>query len=492
MACSKKSLSTNREKGTSLLPVNVEAAKVAVPRKTDTIAAIATPPGIGGIGIIRISGPDALSILRRIFRPHRSNLKTYRSHRLYYGSAVNRDQEILDEILAVYMRAPATYTREDVVELHSHGSRLVLQSILAEVFSAGARPAEPGEFTKRAFLAGRIDLTRAEAVIDLLQAKTTGGVRLAVGQLQGNLEAALTPVQDVLVRLLAFVEVAIDFPDDDVEILDRESLRHQLQGSVIAPVEELLRLAGQGKVIREGVHVVIAGRPNVGKSSLLNGLLREERALVTDIPGTTRDTIEEMIAIHGVPVHLVDTAGIHAHEDLVEALGIERARRKLHEADLVLFMIDARAGITRQDHELYQLVRERDHLVVYNKIDLVDEEHLHGLEKMFPGAATVRLSALTGKGLEELQEAIYAKVLHCGGQELEEQLPCAPNVRHKAILSAMLETCRRIDQALLAQIPADLLAVELQTALDDLMDITGVTTPEDVLEKIFSEFCIGK
>ncbi len=465
---------------------------MAVPRKTDTIAAVATSAGIGGIGIIRISGPDALSILRRIFRPHRTNVVKYRSHQLYYGSAVNRDQEILDEILAVYMHAPATYTREDVVELHSHGSWLVLQSILSEVFAAGARPAEPGEFTKRAFLAGRIDLTRAEAVIDLLQAKTEGGVRLAVGQLQGNLEKALTPVRDVLVRLLAVVEVAIDFPDDDVEILDRESLQHQLQESVIAPVEYLLQLAGQGKVIREGVHVVIAGRPNVGKSSLLNGLLREERALVTDIPGTTRDTIEEMIAIHGVPVHLVDTAGIHAHEDLVEALGIERARQKLREADLILFMVDAQVGITEQDRELYRLVGKRNHIVVYNKMDLVDEKYLADLEKMFPGTQSVRLSARVGTGLEELQEAIYTKTVTNCGRELEEQLSCAPNVRHKAILSAMLKTCRRIDQALLAKIPADLLAVELQTALDGLMDITGVTTPEDVLEKIFSEFCIGK
>ncbi len=464
---------------------------MAVPRKTDTIAAVATPAGTGGIGIIRISGPDALAILRRIFRPQRGNLEKYRSHQLYYGSAVNRDQEILDEILAVYMHAPATYTREDVVELHSHGSWLVLQSILSEVFAAGARPAEPGEFTKRAFLAGRIDLTRAEAVIDLLQAKTEGGVRLAVGQLQGNMESALTPVRDVLVRLLAVVEVAIDFPDDDVEILDRESLRHQLQESVIAPVGDLLHLADQGKVIREGVHVVIVGRPNVGKSSLLNGLLREERALVTNIPGTTRDTIEEMIAIHGVPVHLVDTAGIHAHEDLVEALGIERARKKLREADLVLFMVDAHAGITGQDQELYRLVCKRNHLIVYNKMDLVAEEQLQDLEKNFPGTESVYLSARTGKGLEELQEAIYAQVVDCG-RELEEHISCAPNVRHKAILSAMLETCRRLDQALLAQIPADLLAVELQTALDCLMDITGVTTPEDVLEKIFSEFCIGK
>ncbi len=464
---------------------------MAVPTKTDTIAAVATPAGTGGIGIIRISGPDALAILRRIFRPHRIKLKNIRSHCLYYGSAVDDEQNVLDEILAVYMRAPATYTREDVVELHSHGSWLVLQSILSEVFAAGARPAEPGEFTKRAFLAGRIDLTRAEAVIDLLQAKTESGVRLAVGQLQGNLERALTPVRDVLVRMLANVEVAIDFPDEDVEILDREMLRHQLQESVIAPLEELLRLAGRGKVIREGVHVVIVGRPNVGKSSLLNGLLREERALVTSVPGTTRDTIEEMIAIHGVPVHLVDTAGIHAHKDMVEALGIERARRKLDEADLALFMVDASAGITDQDRELYRLVCNRNHLVLYNKIDLVSKEHIADLEKKLPASASVRLSAKTGMGLEELQEAIYARVVD-SGRELDERIACAPNVRHKAILSAMLATCRRLDQAFVAQIPADLLAVELQSALDGLMDITGVTTPEDVLEKIFSEFCIGK
>ncbi len=464
---------------------------MAVPRKTDTIAAVATPAGTGGIGIIRISGSDALSVLRRIFRPQRANLKKYRSHRLYYGSAVNRDQEVLDEILAVYMRAPATYTREDVVELHSHGSWIVLQSILSEVFAAGARPAEPGEFTKRAFLAGRIDLTRAEAVIDLLKAKTEGGVRLAVGQLQGNLESALIPVRDVLVQMLANVEVAIDFPEEDVEILDRESLSHQLRESVIAPVADLLHLADQGKVIREGVHVVIAGRPNVGKSSLLNGLLREERALVTNIPGTTRDTIEEMISIQGIPVHLVDTAGIHAHEDMVEALGIERARKKLRESDLVLFVVDAQAGITGQDRELYQLVCNRNHLVIYNKMDLVTEKQLAGLEKIFPAPVSVRLSAKTGTGLEELQKAIYTRIVD-SGRELDERIACAPNVRHKAILSAVLETCQRLDQALSAQIPADLLAVELQTALDGLMDITGVTTPDDVLEKIFSEFCIGK
>ncbi len=464
---------------------------MAVPQKTDTIAAVATPPGIGGIGIIRISGSGALPVLRRIFQPHRQDLQDYQTHRLYYGCAVDHTGRVLDEILAVYMRGPATYTREDVVELHSHGSWLVLQSILKEVFAAGARPAQPGEFTKRAFLAGRIDLTRAEAVIDLLQAKTEGGVRLAVGQLQGRLEEELTPVRAALVHLLALVEVAIDFPDDDVEIIDIGRQRQQLHNEVVVPLRRLLRLADQGKIIREGVHVVIAGRPNVGKSSLLNGLLREDRALVTSIPGTTRDTIEEMISIRGIPVHLIDTAGIHDQEDIVEELGIERARQKLREADLVLFLIDAARGVTDEDRDLYRRIREQKHLVVYNKMDLVDEKRLAEVEKTLNNSPSVCLSARTHQGLETLQEAIYQRIV-VSGREVDEQVSCAPNLRHKAILTAAVEACQRIDQALALQLPADLLAVELQAALDCLSDIVGLTTPEDVLEKIFSEFCIGK
>jgi tRNA modification GTPase len=464
---------------------------VAVPQKTDTIAAVATPPGIGGIGIIRISGPEALCILHRLFCPHSGGKKgKFQSHKLYYGTVVDRSGRTHDEILYVYMRAPATYTREDVVELHSHGSWLVLQSVLAEVLAAGARPAEPGEFTKRAFLSGRIDLTKAEAVIDLLQARTDGGVRLAVEQLQGSLLDEVEAVRSALIHMLAVVEVAIDFPDDDVEILDEGHLLEQLQQQVIVPVRRLLRLADQGRVVREGVHVVISGCPNVGKSSLLNGLLQEERALVTSIPGTTRDTIEEMISIHGVPVHLVDTAGIRAHDNLVEELGIERARRKLIEADLVLFLVDADAGVTDQDRELYRSVRDHDHLVVLNKIDLAGEERLSRIGKEFAPLKSVRISARRHIGLDGLQEAIYAKVVV--GEEVREQLSCAPNVRHRAILSTTLEACERLRQALTRQTPADLLAVELQAALDGLSDIVGLTTPEDVLEAIFSEFCIGK
>jgi len=464
---------------------------VAVPQKTDTIAAVATPPGIGGIGIIRVSGSNALPVLCRLFRPHDGrSKKKFQSHKLYYGTVVGRSGRIIDEVLAVYMRAPATYTREDVVELQSHGSWLVLQAVLVEVFAAGARPAEPGEFTKRAFLSGRIDLTKAEAVIDLLQARTDGGVRLAASQLQGALLDEIEAIRTALVHLLAVVEVAIDFPDDDIEILDNERLLGQLRQQVIEPIERLLRLADQGRVVREGVHVVIAGRPNVGKSSLLNALLQEERALVTSIPGTTRDTIEEMISIHGVPVHLVDTAGIRAHDNRIEELGIERARKKLIEADLVLFLVDAAAGMTREDREIYQSVRGYAHLVVLNKIDLTGEGELLQLEKEFSPLASVRISARALLGLNGLQEAIYKRVVT--GKEIQEQLSCAPNVRHKVILTTTLAACERLHQALIMRVPADLLAVELQSALDGLSDITGLTTPEDVLETIFSEFCIGK
>jgi len=464
---------------------------VVVPQKTDTIAAVATSPGVGGVGIIRISGSEALPILRRLFRSH-SGRTHFESHKLYYGTIHERSGQTLDEVLAVFMRAPATYTREDVVEIQSHGSWLVLQTVLQEVYVAGARPAEPGEFTKRAFLGGRIDLTQAEAVVDLLQAKTQGGMRLAVEQLQGELMEEIEALRDALVRILAVIEVAIDFPDDDVEILDRSQLQEQLRRDVTRPLERLLRCADQGRIIREGIHVVLAGRPNVGKSSLLNGLLREERALVTHIPGTTRDTIEEMISIRGIPVHLVDTAGIRAHDDVVEELGIKRAQRKFAEADLVLFLLDVAEGFTSQDQALYEDIRHRNHMVVFNKIDLVKKEELDNLAKKLKGSPEpVLISARKGQGLDTLQNAIYDQVVG-GGDGIQEQPSCAPNVRHKAILTSVAESVRRLDDGLRMGDAADLLAVELQGALAALSDIVGLTTPDDVLEVIFSEFCIGK
>lgn len=463
---------------------------MAVHPATDTIAAIATAPGAGGIGIIRISGSNALSLLNKVFLPHIPR-QYYTSHTLYYGTVVDHQGQALDESMAVYMRAPHTYTREDVVELHCHGSYLVLQAVLRSLFTLGCRPAEPGEFTKRAFLAGRIDLTQAEAVLELLQAQTDGAARLAVHQLQGHLYERLETIRHQLVNFLALLEVAIDFPDDDVEIVNTVEITGQLQVQVLAPLEELIAWSDQGKILREGVKVVIAGRPNVGKSSLLNALLQEERALVTPVPGTTRDTIEERIVVRGVPVCLVDTAGIRMHEDPVEALGIERARKKLEAADFVLFVVDAAAGLTERDQDLYRSVCDKAHLVVINKSDLVAVGQLEMIASTVPGAVCIPISAKHHQGLDRLLDALFQAIVAGGGQ-VSEQMTCAPNTRHRAILRRTLEACQRFAQALAAGAPVDLLAVEVQTALDSLGDITGLTTPDEVLDAVFSQFCIGK
>lgn len=459
-------------------------------RQSETIAAIATPPGVGGIGIIRVSGPAAYSILQTVFVP-KKHRGTYRSHTLYYGTVSDGNGSVLDEVLAVYMRAPHTYTREDVVELHSHGSYLVLSAILEEILRRGARAAEPGEFTKRAFLAGRIDLTRAEAVIDLLRARTGTGMQLAVGQLQGRLFQRIDDLRQALVEILAVLEVAIDFPDDDVELIDSQVILTKLEQQVESPLAELIALADRGRIIREGINIVIAGLPNVGKSSLLNALLQEDRALVTPIPGTTRDTIEEVISINGVPARIVDTAGIRTEAESIEELGIQRARRKVREADLVLFMVDAATPLTGQDMELYSSLGAVDRIVVFNKIDIADQESVAIKESSFSGVPLVRISARHHDGLTDLQNAIYTHIMG-NTAALQEREPCAPNVRHRLVLQESLAACRRLRTALASGITVDLLAVEVQAALDCLGDIVGLTTPDDVLDRIFAEFCIGK
>lgn len=456
----------------------------------DTIAAIATPPGTGGIGIIRISGPEALSILQQVFKPHKPH-PSYTSHTLYYGTVNNREGDVLDEVLAVYMRAPNTYTREDVVELQSHGSFLVLNSILQEIIHIGARPAEPGEFTKRAFLAGRIDLTQAEAVIDLLQAKTGKGVELAIGQLRGEMFSRIEEIRSALVDILALFEVAIDFPDDDVELVDRQQMLVTLEGRIEKPLAELIALSEQGSIIRDGVNLVIAGLPNVGKSSLLNALLQEERALVTPVPGTTRDTIEEFVSIQGIPVRVVDTAGIREHAETIEEMGIQRARQKMREADLVLFLLDATTELTEQDRQLYESIGEGKRVVALNKIDIADQDAAQLLEQEFPGENVVRISAKKHLGIAELQEAIFASIVG-EGSVLEERISCAPNIRHRTVLQQSLAAVRRLADDLKTGVTTDLAAVDVQAALDHLGDIVGLTTTEDVLDRIFADFCIGK
>lgn len=457
--------------------------------RQDTIAAISTPPGAGGIGIIRLSGGQALPLLKIIFQPKVASC-SFRSHQLYYGHIRHPESgKIFDEVLAVHMAAPLTYTREDVVEIHCHGSFLVLQNVLELILSCGAVLAAPGEFTKRAFLNGRIDLTQAEAVIDVLSAKTRKGVDLAQEQLSGALYHKIDPIRQSLMHMRAVVEVAIDFPDEEIEIIDHSALLGQLEDEVTQPIKKLLHSADRGRLYREGISLVIAGLPNVGKSSLLNTILQEERALVTAIPGTTRDSIEEIVDIHGMPVRIIDTAGIRDDAGEVEELGIQRARDLINKADLILFMIDGSRELTDGDRKLYTQVKHKPLLPVINKIDLCDNL-VPDLSSLLNIGHYVTISAREQTGIEQLKQAIFASVT--SGNEQWEEGGCAPNVRHKQALIKTVEAVERVRFSLESGLTNDLIAIDLQECLDYLAEIVGETTTEDILDVIFEQFCLGK
>lgn len=466
-----------------------------------TIAAIATPPGSGGIGIIRMSGPLALAILQTIFRKtptagqDHGPIQFINRH-LTHGWIINPESRLpVDEVLAVYMKAPATYTREDIVEIHCHGSYIALQTILGLILAADARPAEAGEFTKRAFLNGRIDLTRAEAVLELLNARTSEGLSMATVQLQGRLRDNIEAIRRSLVKMRAILEVAIDFPEENEDIIDHAGLLAILERDVVSPVEKLLERGNQGKIFRDGVSAVILGRPNVGKSSLLNTLLQEERALVTEIPGTTRDTIEEYISIRGIPVRIVDTAGIRQTNETVEEMGIKRAREKLAGADLVLLVIDSSQPLTSEDQELSLAVhRERPDcklIIIRNKTDLPAAITNEEYEQTFDSVAAVDISAKHHLGIRELENVIF-KLITQTGKPWDPGLDGAPNLRHQAALEKARQAARQVGDGLAAGLSADLLAIDLQETLNHLGDIIGETTTEDILDMIFEQFCIGK
>lgn len=470
-------------------PVNRSVTLGSSPLPGDTIVAIATPPGPGGIGIIRLSGPDSLPILNKLFSPSHSH-DQFCSHRLYHGwvRAPQTNRKI-DEVLCVYMHAPHTYTREDVVEIHCHGNYLILQEILSLCRLAGARPAAPGEFTKLAFLNGRLDLTQAEAVLEVLTAKTDEALHLAVEQLKGGLHQKIHTICDTLISIKAIIEVAIDFPDDDIEIINPDAIQERFTQEIIPILENLISSADNGKIYRDGVSAVIIGRPNVGKSSLLNALLREERAIVTAIPGTTRDTIEEYLNIKGMPVRVIDTAGIRNSTETVEEIGIARTRTKLAEADLALMMIDASAPVTDEDLQLFESIKGKPYLVVANKCDICKPEALPALASHFGRLQPT--SALAGDGIAELEEAIFSMVTsRFSGWDPGQTV--APNARHRDAMANALVSCTSLLNGLALGLTPDLLAIELQTALDHLGDIVGYTTTEDVLDRIFGEFCIGK
>ncbi len=449
----------------------------------DTIAAISTPPGAGGIGIVRLSGGDSIKIADGIFRsPRRKKLRHSRSHRILFGHIVDpANGEILDEVLVSVMRAPNTYTREDIVEINCHGGVVPMRRILELVLKTGARLAEPGEFTKRAFLNGRIDLARAEAVLDVVNALTEEGRRAAVRQLRGGLSEKIEAVRQKLMELAAFVEAYIDFPEEDIEPVPLEDMQKSA-ADIRKSLEKLIDSARYGLILREGLKTAIVGRPNVGKSSLLNALLRQDRAIVTESPGTTRDVIEEHLNIRGLPVRIMDTAGIRDASNTAEKEGVKRSLRSMEEADLVLLVLDGSRPLHKTDRELIEKSRPDKTILVVNKTDLPRKMDLDGTNMQ-------EISALNGTGLEELKQKMVETVLgggSTGGADI------VTNTRHVRALEKSLASIDSFMSGLSRKTPPEFLSVELRDALDAVGEILGVTTPEDILNKIFSDFCIGK
>ena len=471
-----------------------------------TIAAIATPGGGGGIGIIKISGPKAVLIATVIFSPaeqpattdsgNRSSPKTaihagFQSHRLNYGHIIYPDTgRIVDEVLLSVMKAPRSYTKEDVVEINAHGGQVALNAILELVCKHGARIAEPGEFTQRAFLNGRIDLTQAEAVIDIINARTDKSLQVATAQVDGKLRRSVEQIREFLIELLARTEAAIDFPDDVQDTAEPKRTAAEVEAGVIKPLRTLIRYHVDGRVIRDGLKVAVIGRPNVGKSSLLNCLVQKERAIITSLPGTTRDMVEETLNIQGFPISLTDTAGLHDTEDPIEVLGIEKTIENIHGADLVLFMIEANRPLAVDDTNIFERIRSKPFIIVLNKIDLVNVDDLVKLPAAWGEMVCVHTSALYDRGIDRLKDQIIATAF--GKEPIDLDAAIVPNVRQKLLMEDGLEAAENINRALDNGTPMELVAIHLQEAIDSLGQILGTNVKVDVLDQIFSRFCIGK
>lgn len=458
----------------------------------DTIAAIATPHGAGGIGIIRVSGPLSKTVARIIFRPSRGEI-SFKSHFLQHGHIVSADTgAVCDEVLLSFFERPHSYTGEDTLEINCHGGILIIEKVLTEVIKAGARAATQGEFTRRAFLNNRIDLTQAEAVADLINAKSDKDLEVAFSQMRGNLRSKIEEIHLDLVDVLALIEASIDFSEDeteqeqDIELLDRVR-------NTSAEMQSLLATYDEGRTYRQGAQVVIAGKPNVGKSSLLNTLLKRKRAIVTDVPGTTRDLIEGQIAVNGILINLTDTAGIRQPGNVIEEAGIGMVWKKLTVADTVIAVLDGSAQLTAEDRHILDAVKNRRTIIAVNKSDLPQIIDSSEIKSLLPTADVepISISAKSGEGVEELRNLIYDNVVSKTGDGQQSSVIIA-NSRHKA---AIEKACKHVQKALediIADCSPELIAFELRDALGGLQDIVGKTTSNDVLDRIFSQFCIGK
>lgn len=458
----------------------------------DTIVAISTPLGEGAIAIVRLSGEEAITITDKVFRsPSGKKLKEAPSHTIHYGHLIEPNTEsTIEEVMVSVMKAPKTFTREDVVEINCHGGLVAVNRVLALILKEGARLAEPGEFTKRAFLNGRIDLSQAEAVIDLIRAKTDRAMNVALHQMDGKLSRLIGQLRQALLETLAQVEVNIDYPEyDDVEEVTIP-LMIEKGTWVKEEIEKLLRTSSQGKILREGLSTVIVGRPNVGKSSLLNSLVQENKAIVTDIAGTTRDIIEEYVNVRGVPLRLVDTAGIRETEDIVERIGVERSRQVLKEADLILLVLNHSEELSIEDERLFETVQGMDTIVVVNKTDLPQKIDLTKVQALAGNAQIVTTSLLQEEGVDELEQAI-ASLFFEGGLETGD-LTYVSNARHIALLHSALATIEDAIDAAEQGVPVDMIQIDVIRTWEILGEIIGDTVQESLINQLFSQFCLGK
>ncbi|QTJ42395.1 tRNA uridine-5-carboxymethylaminomethyl(34) synthesis GTPase MnmE [Dolosigranulum pigrum] len=457
----------------------------------DTIAAISTPPGEGGIGIVRISGDEAIEIADKLYSMGKKSLADQDTHTIHYGKVVNpKTGDIVDEVMVSVMRAPKTYTREDVVEINSHGGILVVNKVLQVVLNNGARLAEPGEFTKRAFLNGRIDLSQAEAVMDMIRAKTDRAMHVAVDQLDGQMARLIRDLRQKILDTLAQVEVNIDYPEyDDVEEMTSQLLEDKAR-EVKADIQKLLETAQQGKILREGLATAIIGRPNVGKSSLLNTLLRQDKAIVTDVAGTTRDVIEEYVNVKGVPLKLIDTAGIRETDDEVEKIGVDRSRQAIQQADLILLVFNQSEKLTAEDEALIEATEGQNRIILLNKTDLDQQLNVDKLSQLIANDPIVSTSMMTQAGMDELQDKIAE--LFFSGQTGERDATYVSNTRHIALLEEAEDALSEVLNGIALDMPVDLVQIDMRRAWDLLGEITGDSVQDELITKLFSQFCLGK
>ena len=458
----------------------------------DTIAAISTPMGEGAIAIVRLTGDEAFEIADRIFRGAKEKrLTDVPSHTIHYGHLVDpKTDRTVEEVMVSIMRGPKTFTRENVVEINCHGGLVSVKKVLNLVLANGARLAEPGEFTKRAFLNGRIDLSQAEAVMDLIRAKTDRAMNVALNQMEGRLSKLIGKLRQEILETLAHIEVNIDYPEyDDVE----EMTHHVLveKASIVRKeLKQLLQTAEQGKILREGLSTAIVGRPNVGKSSLLNSFVQENKAIVTDIPGTTRDVIEEYVNVRGVPLRLLDTAGIRETEDIVERIGVEKSRAVLKEADLILLVLNFSEDLTAEDEKLFETVNGMDTIVIVNKTDLPQKIDMERVRQLAGESPVITTSLLEDQGIDDLEEAIAA--LFFEGELEAKDMTYVSNTRHIALISQALSAIEDAIQAIGDEVPVDLVQIDLTKAWELLGEIIGDTVQESLIDQLFSQFCLGK